>query len=339
MRIDLARATETIQTVGRIGINDDGAEVQLAQLITARLEQSGWDVESRDVLASASAVHVRRSLAFFAFGLTVAVALLLARGGFSTFWSLLACGLAVAGCLRLLTYTARGPWLLPPLRHARLVISRTLSPSQGLPRVVIRVSLGPVGRPAKGTSYHYRRLISTRPDSWQRDGAGIALLLELVRGWGDNLTARVETVLAFVGGQSLDQAGDWALAELLRNQWPKKPTLVLTVTAPGIGKELLIHDDGRFVLDAAESLWVPYRVPTFRESQHVPHFPIRVAESEVWIGGSATNDGPRVVDLEALARAAQLVEEVVLRWGKRHSGSTGHPTDARTASRSFQKPG
>jgi hypothetical protein len=173
----------------------------------------------------------------------------------------------------------------------------------------------------------------------QRDGAGVALLLELARGWAGHPPARVETVLAFVGGLGLDQAGDRALAALLMKAWPRKPTLLLTLNAPGIGKELLIRDDGRLVLDAAESLWIPHRLPSFRESRRMPRLPLRVAESEVWLGGSAAEDGPQVVDLEALARAAQLVEEVVLRWGKRHSGSTYQPPDARTASRSFQKPG
>ena len=199
-----------------------------------------------------------------------------------------------------------------------------------------RSAANPRPRPtASGGSY------PTRPDSGQRDGAGIALLLELARGWARHPPARVETVLAFVGGQDLDRAGDRALAKLLTKEPSDKPTLLLTLDAPGIGKELLIHGDGRLVLDAAESLWVPHRVPTLRESRRVSLLPLRVAESEVWLGGSASHDGPQKVDLEALARAAQLVEEVVLRWGKRHSGATeaDQPADERTDSRSFQKPG
>jgi hypothetical protein len=341
MRIDRARATETIATITRIEDKDDGAELELAQLVTARLDQSGWDVESLEVLGSASAVAVRRCLDYLTYGLTTLAVVLLARSGFSTLWSLLACGLAVAGWLRLLTYTPRRPWLLPPLRPARVVIARRPSSKQGLPLVVIRASLGPVGRPPEGTFYRFRRLISTRPDSGQRDGAGIALLRELATGWASHPPARVETVLALVGGQDLDQAGDRALAEHLTKESPAKPTLLLTLDAAGIGKELLIRDDGRLVLDAAESLWVPHRVPTFRESRRVPRLPMGVADSEVWLGGSASRDGQQVVDLEALARAAQLVEEVVLRWGKRHSGSpqTDQQADERIASRSFQKPG
>jgi hypothetical protein len=151
----------------------------------------------------------------------------------------------------------------------------------------------------------------------------------------------VDTVLALVGGQDLDRAGDRALAELLTKEPSDKPTLLLTLDAPGIGKELLIQEDGRLVWDAAESLWVPHRVPTFRESRRMSLLPLRVADSEVWLGGSASHDGPQVLDLEALARAAQLVEEVVLRWGKRQSSPTeaNQPADERTASRSLQKPG
>jgi hypothetical protein len=341
MKFDRARATETVETIAKIEGKDNGVGVELARLIAAKLHQSGWDVESREVLGSASAAAVRRWLDYLTYGLTVAAALSIALGGFSTFWGLLVCGLALAGWLRLLANWPRRPWLLRPLRSARLLIARKHSSNQGSPRVVIRVSLGPASHPPEATSHPFRRLVSNRLDSGQRDGAGIALVLELARGWAGHPPARVETVLAFVGGQSLDQAGDRALADLLANESLGKPTLVLTLDAPGIGKELLIHDDGRLVLDAALSLWVPHRVPTFRESRRVPRLPSRVAESEVWLGGMARHEGPQVVDLEALARAAQLVEEVVLRWGKRHSGSTetDQPADERTASRSFQKPG
>jgi hypothetical protein len=321
MRIDRARAMETIETTARLEGKDEGAELELTQLITARLEQTGWDVEQREVIGSASAVLVRRSLAYVMYGLTGAVVLLLARSGFWTFWSLLVCGLAVAGWLLLLTNLPRGRWLLPPLGSARLLIAKKPSSGQGLSRVVIRVALDPGSGP--------------------RDGAGIALLLELARGWARHPPARVETVFAFVGGQDLDRAGDWALAELLTKEPSDKPTLLLTLDAPGIGKELLIHDDGRLVWDAAESLWVPHRVPTFRESRRVSLLPLQVADSEVWLGGSASYDVPQEVDLEAMARTAQLVEEAVLRWGKRYSGATeaNQPADERTASRSLQKPG
>jgi hypothetical protein len=319
MRFDRARAMETIETIAGIENHDDGAEVQLAQLVSVRLAQGGWDVESREVLGSASAVLVRKSLAYLTYGLTAAVALLLARGGLSSLWSLLACGIAAAGWLHIITNKPRGPWRLPPMRSAKLLIARICSSSQGLPRVVFRVSLG--------------------PDSGPRDGAGIALVLELARGWAVDPPARVQTFIVFVGGESLDQAGDWALADLLTKEWTRKPTLLLSLDAPGIGKELLIHEDVRFVAEAAESLWVPYRAATFRQSRQVPRLFTGVADSEVWMGGSASHEGPRQVDLEALARAAQLIEEVVLRWGKRQSGSTDHPADERTASRSFQKPG
>ena len=339
MRIDRERAKDTIETIATIEGEGERAELEVAQRIRSWLEESGWSVLDREVLGSVSAAAVRRWLAYLALGLTAAAALLIVRGGFSTFWSVITCGLAVAGWLPLLAYKPRGPWLLPPLRPARLLIAGKPSSGQELPHVVIRVSLGPVGHSPEGTSYGFTKPSLTRREPGQRDGAGIALLLELARGWARHPPARVDTVLAFVGGQALDQAGDWALAKLLANAWSGKPTLLVALDAPGTGNELLIHEDRRFVRDAAESLWIPYRVPTFRESRRVPRLPLRVAKLEVWLGGSASHDGPQVVDLEALARAAQLVEEVVLRWGKRHGASSDQPGDERTASRSFQKPG
>ena len=72
MRIDRARATETVETIARIESKDDGAELELGQLIKAWLHQSGWDVESREVLGSASAAGVRRWLAYLTYGLTAA---------------------------------------------------------------------------------------------------------------------------------------------------------------------------------------------------------------------------------------------------------------------------
>jgi hypothetical protein len=322
MRIDRARAAETIEAIAKIELNDNGAEAELVQLITTRLEQCGWQVENREVLGSASAAGVRRWLAYLTVGLGGALALLLARGGFSIFWSFLTCGLAIAGWLWLVKNTPRGRWRQPPLRTAKLMISRKPSSSQDLPRVVIRVTLGTSGR--------------FQP--MRRDGAGIALLLELAQGWAVSHTMRVDMVLLFVRGHSLDHAGDRALAELLTTEWPRMPTFLITLVSPGISKALLIHENGRFVTEAAKSLWVPCRIPTARESWRLPLLSVPAAESEVWIGGFGDNES-HAVDFDALARAAQLVEEVVLRWGKRHMGAIGQPPADRNASRSFQKPG
>ena len=327
MRFDRARATETIERIARLENKDESAELELAQLIKAWLDQSGWDVESREVLGSASAAAVQRSLAYLTYGLTAAAVLLLDAGWVLEF---LEFSCLRARCRGLVA--AFDKFAQASLVAAALATRQALDCKETFvrPRIAPRGHPGLTGpgRPPGQDISPFRWFISTRPDSglpiagsrccWNWHEAGPAIPH---RAW------RRSSPLS--AAQSLDQAGDWALAELLAKEWPRKPRLLLTLNAPGIGKELLIHDDGRLVLDAAESLWVPYRLPIFRESRRVPRLPLRVAESEVWLGGSATDDGPQVVDLEALARAAQLVEEVVLRWGKRHSGLTDRSAGGR----------
>jgi hypothetical protein len=182
-------------------------------------------------------------------------------------------------------------------------------------------------------------LMRDRPEAWCCDRPGLALLLELARVWPSARTQNVELALAAVGGQDFDQAGDRALAVMLGNEWAAKPTLHVIVDAPGVGKELLIQSHGRFVLDAAESLWVPHRLPSKREvEERVLYFPYAEPERVVWLGGSENGQDVSAANPEVLCRVASLIAELALRWGKLDDHRRRQPDD-RNTSRSLQKPG
>jgi hypothetical protein len=182
-------------------------------------------------------------------------------------------------------------------------------------------------------------LMRDQPETWSCDRPGLALLLELARVWPSARTRNLEMVLAAVGGQDFDQAGDRALAVMLGNEWGAKPTLHVIVDAPGVGNELLIQSHGRFVRDAAESLWVPHRLPSKREvEERVWYFPYAEPERLVWLGGSESGQNAPAANPEVLCRAASLIAEIALRWGKLDDHRR-HQSDDRNASRSLQNPG
>jgi hypothetical protein len=185
------------------------------------------------------------------------------------------------------------------------------------------------------------RQIQAKAMGGSSDGPALALLLELARTWSENRSAGLETVLIAVGGQDYDHAGDEALRRIAAD-WPRKPTLIISLAAPGLGSTLLIEDfeaEG-LVTRAAKNLWIPHRRARASE---LPGklWPLRgVTEGKVvWLAGDWFDEPRPQVDPDALARTAQLIDEVALLWAKGHPVHSSHGAEERTPSRSSQNPG
>lgn len=162
---------------------------------------------------------------------------------------------------------------------------------------------------------------------------GLAVLLELARTWPRRADARIEAHFVAVGGQGLDGTGSRALEETIRDEWPDKPTLLIDLSAPGVGKGLILAARGHADLaeSAAADLWIPHRLAR----RHVwttwarPVLPLD--DDVVWLIGdeaAVRSDRGReiAIDPDALGRAAQLATEIALRWARRvATASTGSP--------------
>lgn len=136
-----------------------------------------------------------------------------------------------------------------------------------------------------------RRLAPTDAD--QR--TGLALLVELARsGW-----AQTQFATEFIAlGGSLDSTR-------LSDAWNDRPTLVITLEAPGVGPSLGLFGPQRdLAMSAARDLWLPA---------------VEIAGGALVLrsgfGIGAAND-TAVIQPATLAAAAQLIEEVTLRWSK-----------------------
>jgi hypothetical protein len=162
-----------------------------------------------------------------------------------------------------------------------------------------------------------------RPDV--RDNrTGLALLLELARGWPRTTEGRIESRFVATGGRTLDRAGLRALVSAIGNEWPAKPTLIVDWLAPGIGPGLALVEQGTETLadTAAKDLWIPHR-SIHRALLGRQHWPLgRHGPAYIGLVGDGVNAHSAPVDsfsidADALGRAAQLATEVTLRWAKR----------------------
>lgn len=160
---------------------------------------------------------------------------------------------------------------------------------------------------------------------WPDNRTGIALLLELARTLSQSIQDRVEVRLVGVGGPH--GIGINSLIRSIRRGWPDKPTLLIVVLAPGHGAEIVVEGRGmglRMTRQAASDLWVPIRL---RWSGHWPA--LRYGDATV---AFVSHRRESAIEPTSLQAVAQLVQELVLRWGKTHF-------DTYRLARSSQNPG
>jgi len=162
-----------------------------------------------------------------------------------------------------------------------------------------------------------------RPDA--RDNrTGLAVLLELARGWPRGTDSRIESRFVASGGRTLDSAGLRALVHAIGTEWPARPTLIVDWLAPGIGPGLALLEQGTETLaaTAARDLWIPHRVVhrAVVGRQHWPlgrHGPAFVGMVGDAVAAHRAPVAALAIEPDALGRAAQLATEVALRWARR----------------------
>jgi hypothetical protein len=172
-------------------------------------------------------------------------------------------------------------------------------------------------------------LRSARDSGFRDNRTGLAVLLELARTWPRRADARIEAHFMAVGGHGIDGAGSRALDETIRAEWPAKPTLLVDLSAPGVGKGLIVSARGHADLarSAAADLWIPHRPARRHVWTTWPGPATPLDDDVVWlIGDEAFARSGRgreaAIDPEALGRAAQLATEIALRWARRVATAT-----------------
>jgi hypothetical protein len=177
--------------------------------------------------------------------------------------------------------------------------------------------LGLVELAIAGRILHLARRPAT-PDAGD-NRTGLAVLIELARGWSDRTHARIETRFVATGGQSLGRAGLRSLARTMAELWPAKPTIVIEWLAPGIGPGLTLIDlgTGGLATSAAADLWIPHRVIGGIRA-HRARCPFG-CNGPGYVGLTGTGVGvTQAINRVALNLTAQLATEIALRWERKH---------------------
>jgi hypothetical protein len=171
-----------------------------------------------------------------------------------------------------------------------------------------------------------------------RDLAGVAFLIELARSWPKSRLLRIEAVLMAAAGPSPVVPGTQEVLRRVQTEWPPKPTLLIVIYGPGVGRELVVDAFPlrRLVLEAARGLWVPIRLLSRNPfSSHRMRWPFRNPfPDHVTLAGADSFCSPASdLDAPAAGRAEQLASEIALRW------AAVHADQARAAFKSSQYSG
>jgi hypothetical protein len=162
---------------------------------------------------------------------------------------------------------------------------------------------------------------------------GLTALLELARVWPRHRSRQIEAVFVAAGGQRLDFAGSREVLRILESEWPRKPSLLMLLFAPGAGERLRPSEKplriaGRYqsgtdlAKDAAASLWIPIRSDDrFSLLSYWPSEKLTVVEPVGLIGSDPSARFDASDSPEALQRATQLAMEIALRWAKQKAVS------------------
>jgi hypothetical protein len=190
-------------------------------------------------------------------------------------------------------------------------------------------------------SWEYHELRS----SDERRGAdrlGAAFLLELARSWPRQRRAQVEPVFIAAGGQQLDYAGSREVVRMLESQWPRKPSLLLLLFAPGAeagaeSSEAILRIAGlspsghALATSAAKSLWIPNRSDDWTALFSLWPFEKVTAAEPIAVVGSGPGNAPGAgLAPESLDRVAQLAMEITLRWARIQKEKPAAPRPAPT---------
>jgi hypothetical protein len=157
------------------------------------------------------------------------------------------------------------------------------------------------------------------------DRRGLALLLELARGWPRSGSRPIEAIFVAAGGQRLDYAGAREVVRRFDSEWPRKPSLLLLFFAPGTGGghrvvPIAWSSSGTRELakKAASSLWIP--IHNHDLWAHSLYWPlaskIEAMDVIALLGAHDGLDTDLSFSPQVLDHAAQLSTEIALRWAK-----------------------
>ena len=161
-----------------------------------------------------------------------------------------------------------------------------------------------------------------RPDA--RDNrTGLAVLLELARGWPRATDSRIESRFVATGGRTLDRAGLRALIQAIGTEWPARPTLVVDWLAPGSARDSLFWSRGPKcsrrrppATSGSPTAWST--APRLAAS--TGHWAATDRPTSAWSATPSPRTGPQSLTANRARRSrprAQLATEVALRWARR----------------------
>ncbi|HWE36264.1 MAG TPA: hypothetical protein VG406_06800 [Isosphaeraceae bacterium] len=154
---------------------------------------------------------------------------------------------------------------------------------------------------------------------------GLALLIELARAWPVDAKEGLDVAFAAVGARTAGQAGARELARIVAEDWPGRPTLVISVQSPGYGNQIVLSGtEGPLWLaqTAARDLWIPHRESNWSPipKGHAPFARRRIDAVSLAGAIELTSWSPKPEDLfqsAMLGTTAQLARELALRWARR----------------------
>jgi hypothetical protein len=322
MRLDSVRLSETMERLTEFWLSTSTAQAQAAEFLGDGFEGIGWQVERREAPCRGTRAALLRAARLLHPAELVAP-LIVARPTGSP-----------PPRRRVVLLSNLGP-LAPVSRPAGYllglavlcVIGHLLRPRIGWPLAVLFVGIGVLLLLVVALS---RSATRSRAD-WGRErsseAAGPALLLEMARSWPKGWLERFEPVMVAAGSNRCGFAGLQETERLIQDEWPREPTLLIALIAPGVATDLLIS--GRpsellsRALDAARSLWIPARASKPSHAIAIGRGRPDAIQYLLLCSSVAGDVTPSSVDTAALARAAQLVTEIALRWSKKQEEAVG----------------
>jgi hypothetical protein len=311
MKFDAQRAIERAQRFAFPRLPQSEGERRAADLLAEEFEQARWNVEATTVPVAPALAHHGITLALVLFAIAgVLVAAPLWSRLLRSSWTPLVAALWLGG----LVLMAVKPGMRPGLRARRTI---------GPPRNIdarLAVENAPDHRVVVCSP------LAARPVRGRADNrTGLAVLAELARTLPRSHGARVELHLIGIGG--VPGVGMRRLVRQIGRVWRDKPTLVIVLTDPGFGSDIRIGGSGpgaEMAFDAANDLRLPHR-PQWRTVR----LALRDGDATVALGGDRRASS---ADAALLHATGQLVEELILRWARRHH-------DRFRLARSSQNPG
>jgi hypothetical protein len=261
MKFETARVRETIQTLEDARFAGPKGETPLANWVSNRFQQMGWQVEWREVVGSRFPQIAVPWLGWMGLGVWMTLGTVLTFQGSGTTPRLLPLLVGVLWFVITAQYGFRFGWGWPPRRSTPLLIARREAAAAAPVRVVVQTPLGPVTPVQARTPWWVSTPLVAflvlglwlsaqqgvdKTGSWSRWGAGLALgwlwLAVVARAWREIRSARPA---GFLGPE--DRTGLSTLLELART-WPPARSQRIEIVWVAAGGQTLDFAGARAVV-------------------------------------------------------------------------------------------